>query len=67
MIQDIFPKEYHVEFAWKEPKAEDLCFVFRRGDVLEHLKGEELSLPTYGELEAYAQKTFYLFQVDDRD
>ena len=23
MIQDIFPNEYHVEFTWKEPKAED--------------------------------------------
>ena len=67
MIQDIFPNEYHVEFSWKEPKAEDLCFVFRKGDVLERLEGEELFLPTYAELSDYAQKTFYLFRVDDRD
>lgn len=67
MIQDIFPKEYHVEFTWKEPAAEDLCFVFRGPDVLERLEGEGLRLPTYGELAHLAQKTFYLFRVDDRE
>ena len=67
MIQDIFPNEYHVEFTWKEPKAEDLCFAFRKGDVLERLEGEELFLPTYAELADYAQQTYYLFRVDDRD
>lgn len=67
MLQDIFPKQYHVEFTWKEPTAEDLCFVFRGYKALECLEGDHLRLPTYGEIEPWAEKFVYLFRVDEKE
>ena len=67
MLQDIFPKQYHVEFTWKEPAAEDMCFVFRGQEVLERLDGEGLRLPTYGELVDRAERAVYLFRVDEKE
>lgn len=67
MLQDIFPKQYHVEFTWKEPAAEDMCFVFRGQEVLERLDGEGLRLPTYGELAGHAERAVYLFRVDEKE
>lgn len=67
MLQDIFPKQYHVTFTRKEPGADDLCFVFRGQEVLERMEGEVLRLPTYGELAHQAERAVYLFRVDERE
>ena len=67
MLQDIFPKQYHVEFTWKNPQMEDLCFVFRGQETLERLENNQLRLPTYGELSPLAEGAVYLFRVDERD
>lgn len=67
MIQDIAPKQYHVEFAVKEPQDDSLCFVFRGQEVLERLEGDRLLLPTCKELREGAEEIRYAFRIDGTD
>lgn len=67
MLQDIAPKQYHVEYT-PVPLAEGaLCFVFRGQEILERL-GEDgmLALPTWKELKEKALRTTYLFRIDQQ-
>lgn len=67
MIQDIAPKQYHVEFAEKTPEDDSLCFVFRGQEVLERLEDGRLCLPTCQELRAGAEEIRYAFCIDGTD
>ena len=51
MLQEIAPKQYHVEFAFRAPKESGRCVVFRGMEILERLQDGQLFLPTYGELQ----------------
>lgn len=64
MLHDIAPKQYHVEFARKEPGDDAVCFVFNGPEVLEKMVDDHLIPPTYGELKEKVQKFMYLFAID---
>lgn len=64
MLHDIAPKQYHVEFARKEPGDDAVCFVFNGPEILEKMVDDHLIPPTYGELKEKVQKSMYLFAID---
>ena len=65
MLQEIAPKEYHVEYTPREPGEQDYCFVFQGQDMLESFRNGKLFLPTYRELRPYIQGQQFLFCIDD--
>lgn len=67
MLHEIAPKQYHVEFAKKEPGDDAICFVFKGPEVLEKMVDDVLLLPTYRELKEKVQKYIYLFAIDDTE
>lgn len=67
MLQEIAPKQYHVEYAVKEPPAHGRCFVFQGQDILESFRNGMLYLPTYEELRPFSDKCIYLFRIDDEE
>lgn len=67
MIQEISPKQYHVEYDLRAPKADGHCFIFQGRDMLERLEGERLLLPTYGELQDQVEPPRYLFRIDQEE
>ena len=60
MLQEIAPKQYHVEFAFRAPKESGRCVVFRGMEILERLQDGQLFLPTYGELQDRVAECCYL-------
>lgn len=67
MIQEISPKQYHVEYDIRAPKDSGRCFLFRGRDILERLQGDKLILPTYGELQGKIGECRYLFCIDQEE
>lgn len=64
MLQEISPHVYHNQWSPREPKPEDLAFLWRDGCVLARQDGDQLALPTVGELPDCRWR--YLFSVDDQ-
>lgn len=67
MLHEIAPKQYHVEFAKKQPGDDAICFVFKGAEILEKMVDDVLLPPTYGELKEKVQKYIYLFAIDDTE
>lgn len=67
MLHEIAPKQYHVEFAKKQPGDDAICFVFKGPEILEKMVDDVLLPPTYGELKEKVQKYIYLFAIDDTE
>lgn len=67
MLHEIAPKQYHVEFAKKQPGDNAICFVFKGAEILEKMVDDVLLPPTYGELKEKVQKYIYLFAIDDTE
>ena len=67
MLHEIAPKQYHVEFAKKEPGDNAICFVFKGAEILEKMVDDVLLPPTYGEIKEKVQKYIYLFAIDDTE
>lgn len=67
MLQEIAPKQYHVEFAFRAPKESGRCVVFRGMEILERLQDGQLFLPTYGELQDRVAECCYLFRIDEEE
>ncbi|MBR5792226.1 MAG: NAD(+) diphosphatase [Ruminiclostridium sp.] len=67
MLHEIAPKQYHVEFAKKQPGDDAVCFVFKGAEILEKMVDDVLLPPTYGEIKEKAQKYIYLFAIDDTE
>lgn len=67
MLQEIAPKQYHVEYAVQEPPENGRCFVFQGQDILESFRNGMLYLPTYEELRPYADRCIYLFRIDEEE
>lgn len=65
MLHEIAPKQYHVEFAKKEPGDDAICFVFKGPEILEKMVDDNLTPPTYGELKEKVRKYIYLFAIDE--
>jgi NAD+ diphosphatase len=67
MLHEIAPKQYHVEFAKKQPGDDAICFVFKGPEILEKMVDDVLLPPTYGEIKEKVQKYIYLFAIDDTE
>lgn len=67
MLHEISPKQYHVEFAKKQPGDDAVCFVFKGPEILEKMVDDVLLPPTYGEIKEKVQKYIYLFAIDDTE
>ena len=67
MLHEIAPKQYHVEFAKKQPGDDAVCFVFKGPEILEKMVDDVLLPPTYGEIKEKVQKYIYLFAIDDTE
>lgn len=67
MLQEIEPKQYHVEYSLRQPEADSLCFVFQGRKALERVRDGSFALPTYRELRAEAKQLFYLFRIDGEE
>lgn len=67
MLQEIEPKQYHVEYSLRQPEADSLCFVFQGRKVLERVQDGSFALPTYRELRAEMKQVFYLFRIDGEE
>ena len=67
MLHEIAPKQYHVEFAKKQPGDNAICFVFKGAEILEKMVDDVLLPPTYGELKEKVEKYIYLFAIDDTE
>ena len=67
MLQEIAPKQYHVEFAFRAPKESGRFVVFRGMEILERLQDGQLFLPTYGELQDRVAECCYLFRIDEEE
>lgn len=67
MLHEIAPKQYHVEFAKKQPGDDAICFVFKGAEILEKMVDDVLLPPTYGEIKEKVQKYIYLFAIDDTE
>ncbi len=66
MIQDIEPKKLQNEYRLASPKEEDRLMIFYRNQILCRIREENLSYPSYRELEGRIDKEalIYLFAVD---
>lgn len=67
MLHEIAPKQYHVEFAKKQPGDDAICFVFKGPEILEKMVDDVLLPPTYGEIKEKVEKYIYLFAIDDTE
>ncbi|MBR3752867.1 MAG: NAD(+) diphosphatase [Ruminiclostridium sp.] len=67
MLHEIAPKQYHVEFAKKQPGDDAICFVFKGPEILEKMVDDVLLPPTYGEIKEKVQKYIYLFAIDNTE
>ena len=67
MLHEIAPKQYHVEFAKKQPGDDAVCFVFKGPEIMEKMVDDVLLPPTYGEIKEKVQKYIYLFAIDDTE
>lgn len=67
MLQEIEPKQYHVEYSLRQPEADSLCFVFQGRKALERVQDGSFALPTYRELRAEMEQVFYLFRIDGEE
>ena len=67
MLQEIEPKQYHVEYSLRQPEADSLCFVFQGRKALERVQDGSFALPTYRELRAEMKQVFYLFRIDGEE
>ncbi|MBR5533537.1 MAG: NAD(+) diphosphatase [Ruminiclostridium sp.] len=67
MLHEIAPKQYHVEFAKKQPGDNAICFVFKGPEILEKMVDDVLLPPTYGEIKEKVEKYIYLFAIDDTE
>ncbi|MCI8829135.1 MAG: NAD(+) diphosphatase [Ruminiclostridium sp.] len=67
MLQEIEPKQYHVEYSLRQPEADSLCFVFQGRKALERVQDGSFTLPTYRELRAEMEQVFYLFRIDGEE
>ena len=67
MLHEIAPKQYHVEFARKQPGDDAVCFVFKGPEILEKMVDDVLLPPTYGEIKEKVEKYIYLFAIDDTE
>ena len=67
MLHEIAPKQYHVEFAKKQPGDNAVCFVFKGPEILEKMVDDVLLPPTFGEIKERVQKYIYLFAIDDTE
>ena len=67
MLHEIAPKQYHVEFAKKQPGDDAVCFVFKGPEILEKMVDDVLLPPTYGEIKEKVEKYIYLFAIDDTE
>ncbi|MBQ9852912.1 MAG: NAD(+) diphosphatase [Ruminiclostridium sp.] len=67
MLHEISPKQYHVEFAKKQPGDDAVCFVFKGPEILEKMVDDVLLPPTYGEIKEKVEKYIYLFAIDDTE
>lgn len=65
MLQDIAPRQYHVEYTPCEPTEKSPCFVFRDREILETLRAGTVALPTWRELRNYVGEPRFLFRIDD--
>lgn len=64
MLQEIEPKQYHVEYALQAPEADSLCFAFQGRKVLERVRDGSFALPTCRELGEAVKQAYYLFRID---
>ncbi len=64
MLQEIEPKQYHVEYTPHAPLAQSVCFAFQGRKLLEREEAGRLIPPTYQELEPYVETVRYLFRID---
>ncbi len=67
MIQDIAPKRFFNEYRPAAPGANSKCLAFSDNQVLIKTSAEEITLPEYGEISAYTEKSTYLFRIDDEE
>lgn len=67
MLQEIAPKQYHVEFAFRAQRKAAAAVVFRGMEILERLQDGQLFLPTYGELQDRVAECCYLFRIDEEE
>lgn len=64
MIQDIAPHSYHNEYTPREPRREDIVFVFQNGQILAGTDDSDgITFPTVAE--ASGQELQYLFTIDE--
>lgn len=70
MIQDIAPHIYHNEYHPKKPSKNSYGMSFEEGKLRVKVVGNEISFPTFEELEEKNPKIYeeyiYLFEIDDR-
>lgn len=71
MIQDIEPHQYDPVYYDRKPETKDYALFYEGQSVLLLKRGEELEIPTFGELEKrklsdLKQNAYYLFAIDGR-
>lgn len=67
MIQDIYPHQYHVEYAEKEPAQGDIIFSFQGDCLLASNQNEMLEFPTWQEINCDKTDVQFLFSIDDKN
>ena len=65
MIQDIAPHIFKNAFTHDVPREQDHVFIFRENQVLAHMDGDTLALPTFADFPQAAQQAQYLFRIDE--
>lgn len=65
MIQDIAPKKYFNHYEEQTPVAEDWLLVYKNGDVLCQLDGENIHYLKVGDVSQKEMDITYLFTISD--
>lgn len=67
MIQDIEPKRFKNEFHIKKALQNNYLLCYQKDTLLCRLTGDDMQLPTVGELGVDSAQCTFLFSIDDED
>lgn len=67
MIQDIFPKELHIEFHNNKPTDECNVLFFRNNKILLNIKDSVITYKKYNDIKQYDINCVYLFAIDNEE
>lgn len=67
MIQDIYPRQFHIEYMPKRPSEDSPVMFFNGGKVLIHTENDLITFPKYKDFNLNEICCVYLFCIDSID